>query len=343
MHTITRPQTGAAVGALCALLIAASGFPAQAGAAKRFPLRVSPATPLASAPLKVSWRAPSASNVRAVYSLEVSLDAGPTSAGSRSCFTSGSRLVRRSWKRGTTVRYIVTPGEGLDRLTRWWCPGPSTVRLVALVAGVKRTVASARFAMTDDPANPVPGQYRATVRALEGSKLTVSVPGRPDRTSAIAGSLQGFVGPPVRADGGLTLRLGGSDGLTITDLARDSSCAASDRVYPAPLSLTSPGNESSTQAATLDVPPSGTARLTAALSDDPVVLTGCLGPAALPGEREFTMTALVGDAGRDRIPLSATFPRILLMDNSYATITIDLIVSVSVVSCPARVNGHQLC
>ena len=55
------------------------------------------------------------------------------------------------------------------------------------------------------------------------------------------------------------------------------------------------------------------------------------------------MTGLVGDAGRDRIPLSATFPKILLMDNSYATITIDLIVSVSVVSCPARVKGHQLC
>ena len=49
MHTITRPQNGAGVGAPCGLLIVALGFPAQAGAAKRFPLRVSSATPGATA------------------------------------------------------------------------------------------------------------------------------------------------------------------------------------------------------------------------------------------------------------------------------------------------------
>ena len=174
--------------------------------------------------------------------------------------------------------------------------------------------------MPADPAHPVQSGTPIEVNLLEGSTITVQVPGRADRTSTLTGQFTGQI--PGRFDNArdAVMELSGGS-LNVESLESDLSCTASGRAYPNPIAL-APGGTKGTLYADNRV------ALTLKLGEDPVAMTGCTGPAAADTARTIELTGRSTDGGLTRIELSATASGVRLTEGVDATLLLKLVISV---------------
>lgn len=288
---------------------------AQAGAATRPALRVQPASPLSSADFTARWRAPSARTRGRRYSVELRISAP---AGSL-CTTSRTLAVRRSWNTGDTLTFRLRADDrtlGADSL---WCPGSATLRVLSTRAGTRRMVhATLRLRIRADPDNPVPAGTPAEAELLDGSRLTVQVAGRPDRTASLSGRLTGHLlgaGDPRSA---AAFRLGAGaievDGLPVDPLCTADGRTGANRVELAPAGASG------------RVLSDGSLAMTLHIDEDPIGLTGCQGPGGPPGLRVIALSGRgASDGGLSRIESSGAIDGVTYADGARARVAITLV------------------
>lgn len=300
------------------LLVAASVavLPADAPAARSAEtlLSVSPAETLGSKPIVVSWHTDRAPRADRKYLIEVQIDGvGPR------CVSFAQAEIEPSWKKGATV--TATLRANTTKRKAWWCTGKGAVRVGAYSGAFTTRLARTLFEVRNDPKSPTPiGPLGMPVRIdlLAGSALTVKVPGRPDRSAPLSGTLRGFLPGTFRPLSDLRHEdITGT--LTVAGLPPDPLCRYNAR--PTTTSF------DSVRATSLVLMASGAGYLTLVPSEDLLGVIGCEGvpPAAA---RALVLTGKVGPAGLVEFRMSGNIGDVQLSDGALATISLALVVKI---------------
>jgi hypothetical protein len=293
----------------------AAVLPASAPAARAAaPLSFSPARPLDSQALTVTWRADRAPRRGYAYRLEF------VTGDQVECASNSGVDLKPTWKVGARIRVTLRPVT-----EKVWCLTSTRLRLVA-TRGIgpglaERVVATVRVPVRDNAGTPIPERpgTDAKIRLLDGSALTVRVAGRPDRTTALTGTLNGRLPGRYRPNTDLLIDLS-QGALSLTSLPADPLCTPAGAAYPATTAVS--GLHSSM---TLDK--DAIAYLTLLLEGDPLGLTGCQGQpgaASLP----VSVAGRIGPTGLVRLELRGTHAGITLSDGAQAELLLTLVVNV---------------
>ncbi len=306
----------ALLGALLAVLAAALCMPGPALAASKKPatLTFTPARPLDSQAITVTWKADRAPRDGYTYRLEL------VTGDQIECASNSGVDLEPKWKKGARIRVKFRPvTESV------WCLYRTRLRLIATRGfgpGRPATViASAYVPITNNSATPIPDPPGTPTKIdlLEGSSMTIRVPGRPDRTSALTGALAGRMPGRFRPNSDLAIDLR-TGTLSVSSLAADPLCTPSGRAYPSPVNMN--GTLSS-----LVLGASGVGVMTLVLAEDPLALTGCLGPAPATS-RPIALTGTVGPTGLVTFTMTGSLGGVRLNEGADATIDITLVVKI---------------
>lgn len=158
---------------------------------------------------------------------------------------------------------------------------------------------------------------------LGESSVTVTAPGRPDRTAPLAGSLRGTI--PAMIKPGTDPVIGGLTGaLWAPRVAPDPLCAG-ERYAPEWPTAASPA------ASSLTLRQDGTATLSLAVAVDPLSIAGCATPAA-PGSTTLTLNGRSGDGGLGHLVLDGSVGGIPIAAGVTGTAAVHLVVAVAFTS-----------
>ncbi len=313
----TRPRS-VALAALAAACGAAAAFAGPSAHAAKQPveLRIEPRAPLSSRSVFVKWRADHARRRGRTYTVEIRV------AGSSSDLCSSARrwTIKRSWNRSDVVNVRLRPDDRTLGRTSMWCPGAATVRVRSRRGRRTTTHAVRRFRIREDPANPVPKGTPAEVELLEGSTITVRVPGRPDRTSTLTGQLTGQI-PGRRFNSGVDMVVELAAGsISVEALERDPLCAPNGSDYPLAVPIAPSGSQ-------MTLHSDDRVEMRLSLTAGPGVMTGC--QTADAGSQTLQITGgSVGEAGLTRIEAAAQVGGLRLADGAEASIALNLVLSV---------------
>lgn len=306
----------AVVGTLLAAasLALAVSLPAAAGAAShRTGLRLSPSKPISSKSIAVKWRAPTARTRGRTYRIELRIKA------SGLCTSVREYPIRRSWNRRDVLNIRFRPNDRTLGRASNWCPGTATMRVLSTRPRSRKvTHAVLRFRIREDAANPVPRGIDVESELLEGSSLTVRVPGRPDRSGPLTGLLSGRVPGKLGSSSDIEFELT-SGALSLESLEADPLCPPSDRGHPLLLSLASSGTRATLRGARFE--------MSLALAEDPSAVTSCAG-ASSPGPAWAMKLSGRSSSGLERIEASGTFEGARLADGASVSITLNLVLGV---------------
>jgi hypothetical protein len=315
--------------ALLTLLAGAAGpagaLAGSAAAAKAEVVRFSPAAPLSSQRFTARWRSVKARTRGRTYRAELRVTAPDGSL----CTTERTLAIRRGWNAGDTLTFRLRPDDRTLGAESLWCPGRATFRVISTRPGTRAvTHVTKRVRIRADPANPVPKGVPLDAELLDGSLLTVQVPGRPDRTSTLSGRLSGFVrgAGDVGADVAFELNAGEVmiDGLAPDPLCTASGRDAGDRIEPA-----SSGSKGR-------LARDGAFTMTLTIDEAPIGLTGCQGPAGPLQRRAIALSGRgPADGGLTRVEASGAVEGVAYADGTQARVRLTLVLAFDLAPEPA--------
>jgi hypothetical protein len=288
-----------------------------AGAAPRVSFDVRPASPHLATTITVTVSAP---RLKAGTSYKALIDR--PRFPQRVCAASTLPVTMRRLAGGRfTATLHPGPQFGADSPpAKVWCPGPATLRVERYGPGGLSTTGFAkralRFARGSREAVPPPiPAHEMSFTLLPGSTLTAWAPGRPDRSTPVAGTLLGRFrngGPDPRAL--TTTDVTGT--LALPSLAPDPLCPGSTP----PTSVDVDGSSAMVQR-----PETGSA-LTLVLRAQPAQLFGCGPPGGLTGTTTLTASAL-GTSPLNRLAMTGVVGDVALPGGSQGGITANLLVN----------------
>ncbi len=282
-------------------------------------LTVGPATTLGSKPIVVSWHTDRAPRAGYRYRIELRIDG----VGSK-CRSRADAAIARLWRKGATVSVALRPNRGSGSRSRWWCTGKAPVRVVAVTGPLSAsttTLARGLLEVHDDPKSPTPTDalgLPVRVDLLDGSLMTVKVPGRPDRSAPLTGTLRGFLPGRFVPNSDLAISLTRGS-ITVGALAGDPLCTSNGRTYPTSVGVV--GISSLTLFA------SGVGYLSLIPADDLLAVAGCQGPAP-PAPRPVALVGKVGPTGLVRFAMSGSVGDLRLSEGVDATASLTLVIRI---------------
>lgn len=304
------------IGVIGCVTVGASLLPVAA-LARRAPKPVlGPAAPTLRTPITVAWKTKTR---RKGFQYLAKLTSRGNTNGGLDCVDYAEVLLRAT-RRGFAG--TLKPTSVNANLSRRWCPGSALVMIIRVGPGAVQSgpIAGARVTVALGPGETQPGELPGVptvVRLLEGSTITASAPGRPDRSSAVTGTLRGEIPGRFQPNTDVTPLLT-SGGLTTTAFAADPLCP--DATPPPTFGLG--GTSGLTHFA------SGDARLDLVLAGTASQLFGC-GPAGpLTGTTTMTLTGHVTPLGLLKLPLNGVVPGIPLPGGTTGGLAANLLVNV---------------
>ncbi len=304
VHMMYEPFGGAAMGILrrgfvwfclvgvCFGVVAGS---AQAQGAERLSFKVAPATLLSSAPVHVSFVADG--RLPRGWRYVVLVNGGVNTQGMLPCVVGARQIVKGLVRRGQRIVLDIRPLPAAPLAS--WCAGRVWISVIRVdVEGHRVPVASQKVNIVADPARPafiVP--QRASIRALDGSSLTVHAPGRPDHVIGLEGLIVGDYSNKPKPNTDVTLGpFTGS--LSATTFTPDPLCLGPSYLTGFPVKA-----DSSAVLAT-----SGHATLRLSLAASPSALAGCA--TASGGDSVVTLEGQVGPGGLLNLPLTGSIANV---------------------------------
>ncbi len=280
-------------------------------------LRITPSSPLSSTSIVAKWRAGLARTRGRKYGVDLRIAAPEGSL----CTATRTLTIRRSWNKDDTLTFRLRANDMTLGGESLWCPGKATLRVFSTKAGTRRaTHAALRFRIREDPDNPVPKGIPVEAEILEGSQLTVQVPGRADRASSLSGRLTGHLPGPADPAADVSIDLTGG-GLVVESLAPDPLCTANGRSGANRADLAASGSRGT-------IFKDGRFTMRLRLDEDPIGLTGCQGPGGAPAGRSVEITGRgAPDAGLTRIEASGAFSGVTYSEGAQARIVVALVLA----------------
>ena len=308
---------------------AIAGFGSVSGAAAKpnSALKVSPAKPGVKTPITLSFRvpklAPKLRESKMYYGALLRVDSNSAYAPDP-CITDFPVVAFRA-VRGGTFTATLNPRTAIDPKLRRWCNGVGRVevRRYGPWPWTTRVLATRHFVVGTGmahlgPAPPVQDLgVPVKMTVLAGSTITASAPGRPDRSSPVAGTFRGWI-PGMfhpNTDVGVDYTTGG---LVPTAFPADPLCPGTT----APASFDLAATSHQTLAA------SGQGNTTLILNGGPSQLFGC-GPAGpLTGTTTIPLSGHVGPKGLLELSLTGSVSDIPLPGGSTGGLAANLTVNI---------------
>lgn len=257
-------------------------------------LSISPKAPTPTSAITVTWvpkRTYPAGKIRVVITTAATTGRG--------CSTRASVRIRKPVIKGRAIRVTLRPRP------QWCGTGPLTVGITTTRDG------RGPEGLSDIRFKGVLGTP-AKVSLLDGSSLTVQVPGRADRRISAAGVLRGYVPYKIELNTPIGIVL------KVLDLRLD---AAADPLCPSVPERLAPQSDGR-----LTLNQDGTAELTLPLAVSSASLIGCAGPGTPP--TVLKLTGKSGTGGLSRLALFGTLPGVALADGTTANVAVALTVMV---------------
>ena len=296
--------------ALGAILLAAL-LPGNALAAQPL-IEVGPAKTLGSKPIVVSWHTDRAPRAGRRYAVELRLDG----LGS-SCVSRAGAVIKPTWKKGATVTATLRPSR--SKRKAWWCLGKGSVRVTSLYDYKTTSLARALLEVQNDPKSRTPIDPPGTpvrIDLLEGSAITIKVPGRPNRSAPLSGVVRGFLPGLFKPISDLRIDVMSSD-VKVGQPPPDPVCLSNKRPYPSAFDFSGTLTLLASSPATLQILP----------LEDPLAVAGCQGPVP-PAPRPFGLVGTVGPAGLTRLVLVGAVGDLRMSDGVDAVVSVTLVVKI---------------
>ena len=302
---------------------AVAGFGGVSGAAAkpRLVLKVAPAKPAATTPITVSLKAPKLRGSKMYYGVALSVDPGYL----RETCSSGLPVVALRAARGGRFTGTLNPRAAIDPHKRRWCNGVARVEVrrygpwpwyTRVLARRKVPVGTGK----PDPPPPSAEELGVPVKmtVLDGSTITASAPGRPDRSSPVTGTFRGSIPGRFKPNTDLTTDFT-TGGLAPSAFPADPLCPGTTAPASFDLAASSPQ--------TLFA--SGEASMTLVLNGAPSQLFGC-GPAGpLAGTTTIPLSGtVVKGVGLLALPLTGSVSGIPLPGGSTGGLAANITVNI---------------
>lgn len=298
--------------------VGAAAAPAAAGAAKPLPpkLVITPAHPKADQPITVSFRADGRLPRDRRYRVEIWAGA----PNSRCIRLGDAVLLRERPPRGRIVRAQVFPYRQGATVNRW-CAGRAEAQLRTVDVDGRVSPAPIRrsFTIAKDAHYPADADIGTDldITVLDGSAITVTAPGRPDRTLPLGGSITGLIPGKFVLNSTWHAQLRGGS-LAMRSLVTDPLCAGT--AYH----LVSPLGSGSTATFETD----GRVSAALVLAADPVSLAGCAGAAT--GATTLQLSGALGERKLADLTLAGSLAGVPIATGVAATMTVTLRLSVAI-------------
>lgn len=304
--------------------------PAAHAGVPRTPFTVTPAAPSISSPITAAWKVDRTPKRGETFGFELMIVPPKGVPIPANCAT-GARVKARAVRKGRVLRLTFRPGAGMPWLTprpKVWCTGTAGIILFRYLAPIgpgfspperflgKRTVpivAAPGEMLVPDTSARTP----IKITLLPGSTITASAPGRPDRSTPVAGVLRGATtglftpNRDINTDGFL-------GAVQLASFAPDPLCPGT-----AP-----PATTEVVGGSRFDVTTKGAVRFDLNLAGSASQLFGC-GPAGAPaGATSFPLTGTVGPKGLLEQSLTGSVPGIVLPGGTQGGLAANLLVAV---------------
>lgn len=277
---------------------------------------------LGSKPVTLRWHTDRAPREGRRYRIQFRV----ANRGNAAC-RSFSEARIETWRKGKTVTVVLRPRNGAAK--GWWCTGTATARVFATSGGTTTVLAKSYFEIKNDPKSPTPLEPVGTpvrIDLLAGSAIAVQVPGRPERTGALTGTIRGFLPGKFKPNTDLQLTLT-SGSISLAALPPDPLCTASGRAYPTSIALPPESSSEGSYTSLLTLTAPGSGYMTLVLGEDPLALTGCQGPAPV-ATRPIALVGKAGPTGLVNFTMTGSLGGVTLSDGAVATLSFTFVVKI---------------
>ena len=309
--------SGVSIGVIACVAASLGVLPAAALAGRAPRPVLGPAAPTLKTPITVTWNVKAS---RKGFRYLAQLTSRANLFGSLDC-VDGAEVMLRKTRQGFAG--TLRPNRSYSG-SPTWCPGSMLVKIIRVgpakirsgpIAGARVTVVLGRGETQpkerQGPGGPTRGEL------LQGSTITASAPGRPDRSSPVTGILRGEIPGRFKPNTDVEPILT-TGGITPTALAPDPLCP--DTPAPSTFGIGAPS--------TMTLFANGNARLDLVLSGGASQLFGC-GPAGpLAGTTTLQLTGRVTPLGLLKLPLNGVVSGIPLPGGSSGGLAANLLVNV---------------